>query len=387
MKLIVVDNSKLEQAFIKVNVDVNSAIPHYIRPLDKDISEVFDAAKNSMFSRGEVIRWILQNDNGEHIGRIAAFVMDSYTNKGDNQPTGCFGFFDCINNQEAANMLLDAAAAWLRQRGKEAMDGPVNFGERDKWWGLLIEGFHEPLYGMNFNPPYYRQLLENYGMEIFYNQICMSRHLRPPLAPKFTERHKKISDKGGFRAEMIQLNRMEKYAADFAEIYNKAWAVHEGGKHMSAETALRIFTKMKPVMDPKLAWFAYHNNTPIAFYINIPELNQIFRHLNGKFNWWAKLKFLYYLRTGACNKFTGIVFGVIPRYQSLGIDSFLIVEVGNVLLHTRQYSECELQWFGDFNPKIRNIASNLEFKETRRLATFRYLFDRAKPFVRHPIFE
>ena len=386
MKTVVVRGALLEKAFIQVNVQMNAGDPGYIRPLDKDIREVFDPRKNVAFTRGEAERWLLQNDEGRFIGRIAAFVLDNYTNKGDEQPTGCFGFFDCINDQQAANVLLNTAKAWLEQRGKQAMDGPVNFGERDKWWGLLIDGFHAPLYRMNYNPPYYQQLFETYGLQIFFNQICMSRHLRPPLADKFVERHKRIEERGGFSASMIDLENIDKYAADFCEVYNKAWAQHEGGKEMSPENAQRMFRKMKPVIDPRLVWFAYHNQVPIAMYINLPELNQIFRHLDGKFGFWQKLKFLYYKKLGTCSKFTGIVFGVVPRYQALGIDSYLIVEVGNVLLHTKNYNECELQWFGDFNPKIRNIATHLEFTETRRLATYRYLFDRAKPFKRHPIF-
>jgi len=385
MEIVVVQGKKFEDAFIQVNVAVNKNDPEYIRPLDKDIIEVFDPEKNLAFKSGKAKRWLLRGKSGHYIGRIAAFVMDNYTNKGDEQPTGCFGFFDCINNQEAANLLFDTAKAWLQEQGKQAMDGPVNFGERDKWWGLLINGFHAPLYRMNYNQPYYKDLFENYGMQIFYNQICMSRHLRPPLADRFVERHRKIMEKGGFRAEMIQLDKLDKYAADFCEVYNKAWAGHEGGKQMSLESARKIFSKMKPVLEPRLMWFAYHNDQPIATYLNLPELNQIFRHLNGQFNAWAKLKFLYYKWKGVCNKFTGIVFGVIPRYQSLGIDSFLIVEVGNVLLHTKNYNECELQWFGDFNPKIRNIAGHLEFEETRRLATYRYLFDQTMEFKRHPV--
>lgn len=387
MQLIEVNNKQLSKEFIRVNVAINKQLAAYIRPLDKDICEVFDPSKNKMFANGKVIRWILQNGSGESIGRIAAFIMNNYTNKGDEQPTGCFGFFDCIDNQDAANTLFEAARIWLQSNGMQAMDGPVNFGERDTWWGLLIEGFSPPLYRMNFNPPYYQSLFENYGLKVFYNQICMSRHLRPPLAEKFNSRHEKIVKKGGFKAEMVDLNQLEKYARDFVEVYNKAWAQHEGGKAMSEQQAITIFRKMKPVMDPRLAWFAYHNDQPIAVYLNLPELNQIFRHFNGRFGLLEKLRFLYYKQKGECTKFTGIVFGVVPRYQSLGIDSFLIVEVGNVLLHTKSYNECELQWFGDFNPKIRNVATHLEFKETRRLATYRYLFDRSKPFRRHPIFE
>jgi hypothetical protein len=149
----------LEKGFIETNVLLNQASPAYIRPLDKDIREVFDEKKNKTFRFGKVIRWILKDSDGRLIGRIAAFTNKKYKNKGDDVPVGGIGFFDCINSQEAANLLFDTAKAWLQQQGMEAMDGPINFGERDRWWGLVVKGFQEPLYGMNYNPPYYQILI------------------------------------------------------------------------------------------------------------------------------------------------------------------------------------------------------------------------------------
>ena len=92
--------------------------------------------------------------------------------------TGGIGFFDCIDDQETANFIFDFCKNWLMERGMEAMDGPINFGERDKFWGLLIEGFHEPLYGMNFHAPYYQKLFENYGFQIYFNQLLRKKSLR-----------------------------------------------------------------------------------------------------------------------------------------------------------------------------------------------------------------
>ena len=80
--------------------------------------------------------------------------------KGDEFKVGGIGFFDSPNSQEYANLLFDSARKWLAEKGVEAMDGPINFGERNTWWGLLVEGFHAPLYGMNYNPPYYQTLFE-----------------------------------------------------------------------------------------------------------------------------------------------------------------------------------------------------------------------------------
>src|SRR5947209_16020836 len=158
MQLLQVTNKQTAKDFILVNVVVNKNNPNYIRPLDHEINEIFNPKKNKTFRFGNTMRWILKNDNGELIGRIAAFTNKKYKNKGDDVKVGGIGFFDCINDQKAADMLFNVGKHWLLQQGMEAMDGPINFGERDKWWGLVVEGFHEPLYGMNYNQPYYQRL-------------------------------------------------------------------------------------------------------------------------------------------------------------------------------------------------------------------------------------
>jgi len=172
MQITEVTTPALSLAFIRVNVEINKGNANYIRPLDKDVLETFDEKKNKTFRHGKCIRWILTDDTGKPAGRIAAFVNKKYKNKGDDLPVGGIGFFDCINDQQAANLLFDTAKKWLQAQGMEAMDGPINFGERDRWWGLLVEGFQEPLYCMNYNYPYYQDLFETYGFQNFFNQHC-----------------------------------------------------------------------------------------------------------------------------------------------------------------------------------------------------------------------
>ena len=109
MQLIEVLSQEQAKDFIRVNIALNQSHPNYIRPLDKDINEVFDRTKNKTFRHGECIRWILKDDDGKLVGRIAAFVNKKYKNKGDDVPIGGVGFFDCINNQQAADMLFDVA--------------------------------------------------------------------------------------------------------------------------------------------------------------------------------------------------------------------------------------------------------------------------------------
>lgn len=387
MQLTEVADQVTEHEFIRVNVELNRKNADYIRPLDKDIQEVFDPARNKAFRHGESIRWILKDDEGRLIGRIAAFINKKYKSKGDDVPVGGIGFFDCINDQSAADMLFDVAKHWLMQKGMGAMDGPINFGERDKWWGLVTEGFHEPLYGMNFNPPYYKELFENYGFRTFFNQVCFGMHTMQPLSKKIHERHAACSKDPAYRAVHIRKDELKKFAADFTKVYNKAWAGHGGLKQLEEKVVYKMFTAMKPVMDERLCWFIYYNEEPIAIWVNIPDLNQWFKYLDGKFGPWHKLKFLWIKRTKPNNKFVGVVFGVAPEYQGKGVDAYMIGEAAKILQSGKlPYTEYEMQWIGDFNPKMINVAEGLsDVFRSRVLTTYRYLFDRTKEFKRHPI--
>lgn len=381
MKIVVVHNDILSKDFLEFPLEIYKNDRAYIRPLDKDIEEVFDKEKNKFFRHGECERWLVVNDSNQYVARLAVFVNKKYK---EEQATGGIGFFECINDQTVANFLLDEAKKWLQNRGMEAMDGPINFGERDRWWGLLVNGFEEPLYCMNYNPPYYQSLFENYGFQAYFHQLCFGMDVSTPLSDKMHRWHDYYEAHPDFSVRHIRKNELEKFAQDFSTIYNKAWAKHGGGKTIELKQAKLIFAKMKPVIDEKIAWFVYHKDEPIGMWVNIPDLNQYFKHMNGKFGIFQKLYFLYLKYTGACKRFVGIVYGIVPEWQGKGTDAYMIVECGKVVQPNRRYDRYEMQWIGDFNPKMVNLAHNLEASEVRRLTTYRYLFDRNKEFKRHP---
>src|SRR5260221_7558198 len=241
MHLIGVNDKKTAKDFIQVNIEINKNDPNYIHPLEKDINEIFDSKKNKTFRHGEVIRWILKDENEKLIGRIAAFTNKKYKNKGDDVSVGGIGFFDCINDQQAADMLFDVAKHWLLQRGMGAMDGPINFGERVNWWGLVTQGFHEPMYRMNYNPPYYKNLFENYGFRLFFDQICFGLDPKKKLTQKVYDRHAAISRDPDFTATHIRKIQLEKFIKDFTTIYNKAWSGHGGLKEIKQDQVSIMF--------------------------------------------------------------------------------------------------------------------------------------------------
>jgi len=148
-----------------------------------------------------------------------------------------------------------------------------------------------------------------------------------------------------------------------------------------------MFKKMKPVMDERIVYFAYHREDPIAMFINLPDINQYFKHLNGKFGIWQKLKFVWMQKFRRSRKFVGVVFGIVPEWQGKGIDAYIIGECARVVqVNPILYNEMEMQWIGDFNPKMINLVENFgDTFRSRNLSTYRYLFDRTKEFKRHPM--
>ncbi len=229
MNIFEVSNKETVREFITLPIRLYKNEKFWIRPLDKDIESVFDPKRNKTFRNGTCIRWIITGDDGKTIGRIAAFVNKKTTTKDNDQPTGGLGFFECINDQAAANLLFDTGKKWLEEQGMEAMDGPINFGERDKWWGCLVDGFNiEPNYNCNYNFAYYNDLFESYGFQVYFKQFTFGRKVRDPFSDRLMKKGEKImSDKeSGYTFEHLRLKNLDKYTEDFRVVYNKAWARH-----------------------------------------------------------------------------------------------------------------------------------------------------------------
>ena len=238
---------------------------------------------------------------------------------------------------------------------------------------------------MNYNPPYYQELFEAYGFQLYFQQICFALDPSKPLQAKFYNRHEEFAKNPKFSVRHIKKNDLEKAATDFTTVYNAAWAGHGGGKTMEYRTVLKMFKSMKPVMQEGLIWFVYYEEEPIAMWVNLPDLNQWFKHLKGKFGLLQKLQFLYHKTFSPNKRFVGLVFGIVPKFQSKGVDAYLIVEAQEKIEQEYNYTAYEMQWIGDFNPKMINVAENLGTYRSRVLTTYRYLFDRSKPFERHPM--
>jgi GNAT superfamily N-acetyltransferase len=363
--------------------------PFWVCPLDVQTEAIFDRGKNYLLRKGEAVRWILKDADGQTIGRMAAFI-DTTRILANRQPTGGIGFFEVTDKREAAFTLLDAGRDWLAERGMEAMDGPVNFGENDNNWGLLVEGFIQQGYGMPYNKPYYKDFFEEYGFRNYFEQYSYHRTVRGPdgrLEP-FPERIMKIamwlSRRPGYSFRHFLFSEKDKFVNDLVEIYNSAWAVFKKDfTPLDPAFLQETLSKTKAVIDEDLIWFAYHHERPIAFFLLLPDLNQIIKHFNGRLHLWNKIRFVCYRRSHKMTRMRAVVGGVDPSYQNSGVESAIFYHLYEVFRKKPWYNELELSWVGDFNPKMTAIYEALGAHRAKTHITYRYLINNKLEFIRY----
>ncbi len=366
-----VNNRTMEDAFFDVPETILHEDPNWIPALRTEVRSIFDTSANPYFRHGTARRWILVDASGEVLGRIAAFINFKKMYD-ENKKVGCIGFFECINNRDAAFLLFDTAIQWLVERYRiEIVDGPVNFGENDKYWGLLIKGFTPPSYGMNYNPPYYQELFKEYGFNIQYKQLTTRLDLRTPLPERVNKIAKRVIDSKQYTFLPFRYQEREKFINDFIHVYNQAWASFKNFQPMEADVIRKSLSEMKPIMNDSVIWFAYSGEDAIGFILAVPDINEILKYVGGKLNLWGKCKFLFYKHWKGFSCLRVIVMGIVPEFQQRGLESALTMQAYRGGKAIRRYRYVQLAWVGDFNDKMIAIHKAMGAKEEKQHATFR----------------
>ena len=389
MKIVEVITKQDKKEFIDFPKELYKTDPFWVSPLDSGIESVFDPEKNNTYRHGEAIRWILKDDNGQTTGRIAAFI-DRIRSSANRQPTGGIGFFEVIESKEAAFRLFNVAREWHISHGMAAMDGPINFGENDTNWGLLVDGFMQQAFGMPYHKRYYRSFFEEYGFKNYFEQYSYHREVRglDKKIVQFPERFMKIAEwlskRPGYSFHHFEFGRKEKYVKDITEIYNTTWSVFkEDFTPLDPAFLEESLEKAKLIIDEKLIWFAYFNDKPIAFFVLFPDLNQILKHFNGKLHLFNLIRFFYYRATHEMTRMRAVVGGVHPTHQNSGVESAIFLHLYEVFKKKPWFRELELSWVGDFNPKMMAIYEALGAKKAKTHITYRFLINSKLTFVRY----
>lgn len=371
LRVLEVNDEATGRMFLDIPASIYADDPCWISPVREEVTALFNPLVNPYFTHGTAKRWILVQPSGQVMGRIAAFI-DFNRMYEEEDWVGGLGFFECAGGTSSAFLLFDTAVNWLKKHFKvTVVEGPINFGKNDKYWGLLVDGFTTPSYGMNYNPTVYQKYFEDYGFRIHYRQLTNYLDLRKPFPERFLRIAERTLANPRYSFRPFRYREKEGFVSDFLAIYNSAWASFDNFHPLTTEDVQKSLAEMKPVMEEDFIWFAYARNTPVGFILAVPDANDILRYSGDPRGPWGKLKFAYYRRVKGFTRARVVVMGIVPEYQNHGLESALIFRAFEAGKKKSNYRHVELSWVGDFNTKMIAIHKAMGAVQDKQHATYR----------------
>jgi len=379
MKIIEVRNKKDWKRFHQVPWRIYAGDPNWICPIEGDVQSIFTPGANKAFESGEASLYVLLDDEGRPAGRIAAFV-DHGRNAKQDYPTGGLGFFECVDREDYAFALFEKAADYLAHFEVKAIDGLINFGERERYWGLLQQGYDPPLFQENYQPPYYRRFFEDWGFRPFEQILTFKGEIDAVAIDKFRRIAARVRQNNNITCAYFDKKRLDEMAADFSHVYNRAFAHFAHFKPLAQSEMRTVFKDFLPIADPRAVAIAYHENRPVGICVMLPEINDYLRAAKGKLNFWTLPGFLYRLRFSRGRKsLKGILFGVDPDFRGRGLLTVLIDHLYNDYLQ-RTYEWYYLTTIRGHNEIMVNSIIKLNVDVDRVHVAFRKMLDASLPW-------
>lgn len=327
--------------------------PNWVPPFLDDQRSLLNPQKNPYHQHSRTKLYMAFNEKNELVGRISASVDDNF-NKFWNSKVGFFGWFECLNDQEAANTLFAEGEKFFKSEGISEVRGPASFTSNDDYFGFLLEGYDSPArIAMTYNPPYYLQLTEKAGYKKakdLYAWYLSAANEPPERIVKIVERAKK---RERITIRPLNMKRLMEDAKVLQELYNKIWEKNWGFVPMTDAEFQYQVKKLKDIVWPDFVVFAEVDGKAIGFNLVVPDVNQALIKMDGElFKWsdpFALVKFL----TTKFDDTREMAMGIHPDYRNKGLEAMLYMEA----LKTgkkRKIKGGELSWTLEDNEGINN---------------------------------
>jgi GNAT superfamily N-acetyltransferase len=352
------------KAFMRLPWRLYRNEPNWVPPLLMDLRKRLDRERNPFFEHAEAEYFLAWRD-GRPVGRITAQVDRNFNEFQDNE-WGMFGFFECEDDPEAAGALLDAAAAWLRDRGRDRMVGPMDFTTNDEC-GLLIEGHDRaPILLTPWQHPYYQGLLEGAGltkaMDTFMWELYVDKRER--VHPSIWEMAAKVSSEHGIVVRPMRKRDLQAEVGRFLEVYNAAWERNWGFVPLTEEEVRHYANDLKPVLSENWAMIAEaRDGTVVGAALTLPDFNQVLAHLNGRLLPLGWAKALYWRRK--IDRVRVFALGVKREYQHTGVAARMYELHFDSAERTPQKGG-ETGWILETNRAMNRAMEGMGGKITRR---------------------
>jgi hypothetical protein len=349
VEIIEVKTKKDLDDFIKLPFSLYSKDSLFVPPLIKDMHEKL-SDKNPFFHHASV-RCFLAKKEGKAVGRIISIINQRHI-ESHNEKAGFFGFFESENDQEVASVLLDKVSEVLRKGGMEIMRGPMNFSTNEEC-GFLIEGFNEPpMLMMPYNPPYYNDLMERYGMTKSKDLYAFIYNVQEEI-PEKIERVAAIAEKMGIKVRPISKKNFKSEMQAFKDIYNSAWEKNWGFIPLTDGELNYLAIKLKSIVMPELILIAEKDNEPVGFLGLLPDFNYVLKQIKGKINLISIIKALYYSKK--IKDLRLLLLGIKKEYRIRGVDALLFRE-GFKGIKKGSYERVEFSWILEDNIPVQRLV-------------------------------
>jgi hypothetical protein len=312
--------------FIELPFRLHGGHPAWVPPLRIERHQFLSRRMNAFFKHAEVQLFLAERD-GRVVGRISAQVDRAFNEYQENR-WGMFGFLELEDDQEAMDALLAAAEAWLRERGRDRMVGPMDFSMNDES-GVVIEGFeHEPMIRQPWHPPYYQRLCEGAGLEKAIDLLMWRLEIadRKKILPVLFELAERCEPDHGIRLRHMTRRSLRRDMRRFAEVYNEAWQKNWGFVPYGEEDLKAYTQELHLVFDPQ--WFMVSerisDGATAGVAITVPDINQVLKRMNGRIlptGWWHFLR-----RRRTIDRCRVGFLGVKPEFQHTGVAAQLYIE-------------------------------------------------------------
>lgn len=333
--------------------------PAWVAPLRREQMAHLDPRENPFFTHSEAAL-LLASRHGVPVGRIAAIHNRRHLEVyGDG--TGFFGFFESVDDPEVAGVLLEAAREWLLERGLTRMRGPVSFTINDEA-GLLLDAFEEPpVLLMPYNPPYYRRLLEGWGL-VKAHDLYAYRLDAPEAIPPALERVSARAAAKGIRVRTAELDRFDEEVERIHRIHSRAWAGNWGAVPLTLAEVRNLAGKLREIVDPELVLLAERHGEPMGVSVTLPDLNQALAHLGGRLLPFGWLRLLRERRR--IDALRVLILGVLPEHRHLGVEATMIHRTLTTGL-AKGYRWAELSWVLESNRPMLRLLGHLGARRTK----------------------
>jgi GNAT superfamily N-acetyltransferase len=340
--------------FIKLPWDIYENDPNWTPPLIHEIKKKLNKKKHPFFKHSSVQFFVAYYKWGP-VGRIAAIVDYNHINF-HNEQAGFFGMFECLNNYNYAEKLLDEARDWLLRRGMKIMRGPMNLSMNDEC-GFLLEGFDSPpVFMMPYNPPYYLEFMDKYGMakaKDLYAYLNEGIVQTPERLDKIAERAR---SKYNVKVRSMNMKRFRKEVVKIKHIYNKAWEKNWGFVPMTDPEMDYLAAGLKKIVRPELVVFAEIDDRPVGVSITVPNYNEALIHIDGHLHPINLAKLL--IQSKRIKGLRSLIMGMLKEYRSTGIPVLLFMETAKAAKKLG-YEWCETSWNLEDNHLINKIDETI----------------------------